>query len=162
MSITLFAALRALHILAAALWLGAAALLTLYIIPAIRGTGVAGGTLMAEMVRRGFHKFMAVTAGLTILSGLWLYWLWAESVGAGGTRGVGGIMLVLGALAGIAAAVIGGAILGRGSEQLAALAAEPAGDARVAALHARMATASKIALALLVVGLLLMALSRFA
>jgi hypothetical protein len=151
--------LLAVHLLAAALWLGAGAMLTLYVFPAIRASAAAGGTVVAAMVRRGLPQFMAASAGITILSGLLLYWTWSSGRGAGGLLNAGGIMLTLGAVAGIVAAILGGAVLSRGSKELADLAGatlDGAMQARVAAVHARMAGASRIALTLLVLALLLM------
>ena len=157
--------LRAAHILLAALWVGAGALLTLYIMPSIRGTGAAGGSVIAESMRRGLGAFMASTAGLTVLSGAWLYWIRFQMLGASGMRDTGSILLTSGSLAGFAAMIIGGAVLGRTSRELAELAAAPANEAtraRIAALHRRGATASRVTLALLISALLLMVLSRSA
>ena len=165
MQIDMFSILRTLHILVAALWLGAAALLTIIILPAIRTSGATGNEFIAEAVRRGLPKFMASVAGLTVLSGLILYWQWAGMVGPAGTHGTGAIMLMVGALAGVAAAIIGGAILAPAAKKLAALALESSADdsrqSRMVALHQRMATATKFALTLLVIALLLMSMSRF-
>ena len=52
----------------------AAAFLTLYLLPVARQLGPSGGTTMTALTGRGFHRFMAANSGLTILSGLWLYW----------------------------------------------------------------------------------------
>ena len=162
MHIDLISALRALHILVAALWLGAAALLTLIIFPAIRSAGASGGTLLAEAVRRGLPKFMASVAGLTVLSGLVLYWQWSGAVGAAGMHSTGGILLMLGAAAGLGAAIIGGAFLGPTVKRLADLASAGGGDSTlIDTLHQRGVTAARFALALLVTALLLMAMSRF-
>lgn len=155
--------LRAVHILAAALWVGAAAMLTLYIMPSVRASGAAGGVVVAEAMRRGVGVFMPSTAGVTILSGLWLYWLWFQGRGGEGLHSAGPIMLMLGALAGVTSAIIGGAVLGRTTHELATLAGAPAdtaNQARIAALHRRGAAASKLVLTLLVAALLLMVLSR--
>ena len=163
MEFQMLSILRAAHIVAAALWVGAGALLTLYVMPSIRSTGAAGGAVIAETMRRGLGVFMASTAGTTILTGLLLYWIWFGARGAGASFGTGGIMLLIGALAGVAAAMMGGAILGRTSKELAELAGAPAGEAtqaRIAALHERGAAVSKIVLTLLISGLLLMIFSR--
>jgi len=155
--------LRAVHILTAALWLGAAALLTLYIMPSIRSAGAAGGSVVAESMRRGLGAFMASVAGTTILSGAWLYWIRYQMLGASGMHSTGGIVLTLGALAGFVAMMIGGAVLGRISRELGELAGAPANEttqARIAALHRRGAAASKVTLTLLIVALLLMVFSR--
>jgi len=163
MDIQMLSILRAVHILAASLWVGAGALLTLYIMPSIRSAGAAGGAVIAESMRRGLGIFMASTGGTTILTGLLLYWIWFTARGAGGSFGTGGVMLLVGAVAGVAAAIMGGAILGRTSAQLAELAGAPASEAtqaRITALHERGAAVSKIVLTLLIVALLLMIFSR--
>jgi len=162
----LYATLRVIHILIAALWLGAVVLLTLYIGPSARRSGAAGGSFIAETVRSGLPKFMAAIGGLTILSGLFLYWQWSEMVGTAVTHSTGGILLALGALAGIAAAIIGGAIVGPIVKQLAELGEETSVDEsrplRIVALHRRLALSSKFAVALLVIALVLMVTSHFA
>lgn len=152
---------RALHILAAALWVGAAAMLTLYVMPAIRSSGAAGGSVLVEAMRRGVGVFMPIVAGTTILTGVWLYVAWYQV--RGGIHGSGAFMLATGALAGFVAAVIGGAVLGRTVGALAELALAPVNAdnaARIAALHQRGAAASRLALTLIVAALLLMVLSR--
>ena len=164
MDIPFSAFVRAAHILAAALWIGAAAMLTLYILPAVRRTGPGGGAVVAEAMRRGLGAYMPSVAGLTVLSGGWLYWVRFHTAGATGIGSASGIVLTVGAACGIVAMIIGGAVLGRVSHELALLAAAPASEttqARVAALHARGASASKITLTLLVAALLLMVASRW-
>jgi len=47
-----YAGVRVLHILFAALWVGSAMFLTLYVTPAIRATGPRGAPVMAELRRR--------------------------------------------------------------------------------------------------------------
>lgn len=164
MEIQLFSVLRAVHILTAALWLGAGAMLTLYIVPSVRSSGAAGGSVLAESMRRGLGTFMASVAGLTIVSGLLLFWLWLQARGPSGMHGTGAMLLALGSLAGIAAAIVGGAVLARVSHELARLAGAPVDDAaaqsRIAALHRRGAAASKVTLTLLVTALLLMVFSH--
>jgi hypothetical protein len=95
---------------------------------------------------------------------LLLFWLWSQARGPGGMHGTGAMLLSLGALAGVVAAIVGGAILGRVSRELAGLAGAPAADAaaqaRIATLHGRGAAASKLTLTLLVAALLLMVLSH--
>ena len=72
MTATLFPWVRTLHILFAASWFGAATFLTLYLLPVVRQIGAPGGATMQALTTRGFHRFMAANAGLTVLSGLWL------------------------------------------------------------------------------------------
>ena len=148
--------IRALHILVAAAWFGAAAFLTLFLMPALRQLGPQGGPVMAALTQRRFHVFMAANAMLTVLSGAWMYWqltggLQPEAVGSHD-----GLAYGMGGLAGLLAAVIGAAVVGRGSKQLAALASAGTPDpARIARLQARVRTGSRAALTLMVVALLL-------
>lgn len=166
MEMSLLSLLRAAHILCASLWVGAATMLTLFILPSVREAGPAGGSVMGAAVRRGVPTFMASVGGLTILSGLWLYWLWAQRLGSAAMHTTSGITLGIGAVSGIAALVIGAVILSPASKRLAALGAEgPPDEARKAqmtALQDRIAGAGKITVALMIVALVLMALSRYA
>ena len=154
--------LRAVHILVAALWLGAAAVLSLYVMPSIRNSA-GGGAVLGEIVRRGLPKFMASLAGLTVLTGALAYAMWTRLGGPGAVHSTAGILLALGALAGVGAMIIGGAIIAPTVKRLAALAeqGDAASSSDVAALHARGATAARSAFALLVIALLLMASSHF-
>ena len=161
MDIHWLAVVRALHIVAAGLWIGAGVMLTLYVMPAIRDSGAAGGKVLVEVMRRGIGVFMPSIAGVTMLSGLGLYWSWFQA--RGGINGTGALLLTIGAFAGVAAAIIGGAVLGRTVNALADLALEPpseANAARTAALYRRGAAASRIVVTLLLASMLLMIFSR--
>jgi len=159
MTASLFAEIRALHILVAAAWFGAAAFLTLYLMPAVRQLGPQGGPVMVALMQRRFPVFMAASAGLTILSGLWLYWTLTAGLQPGVVGSRMGLVFGFGGLCGLLAAVIGGAIVGRSSKQLAALAAggQPPQADTVARLQARIRFGSVLALGLLLLALLAMA-----
>jgi uncharacterized membrane protein len=159
MTASLFAEIRALHILVAAAWFGTATFLTLYLMPAVRQLGPQGGQVMAALIQRRFHVFMAASAGLTVLSGLWLYWTLTAGLQPDAIRSHMGMVFGLGGLCGLLAAVIGGAVVGRSSKQLAALAAggQPPQPDVVARLQARIRIGSLLALALLLLALLSMA-----
>jgi len=159
---TLFPWLRAAHILSAAAWFGAAALLTLYLLPTARGLGAAAQPTMHAMTRRGFHRFMAVSSGLAIVSGLWLYWLLTAGFKPAAIHSASGMVYGVGGLAGLLAAMLGGAVIGRSLTRIDALASMPeAGQAdEVAALQRRVAVASRAALGLLLVALLAMILGH--
>ena len=153
--------IRALHILVAATWFGAAAFLTLFLMPALRQLGPQGGPVMAALTQRRFHVFMAANAMLTVLSGAWMYWQLTGGLQPAAVGSHDGLAYGLGGLAGLLAAIIGAAVVGRGSKQLAALAAAGAPDpAVVARLQARVRTGSRSALTLMVVALLAMTLAH--
>jgi len=57
-----FLVLRAAHVLLAALWLGAAFMLSVFVMPAVRDVGPGGGQFMQTLQRRKLHAFMALAA----------------------------------------------------------------------------------------------------
>jgi len=69
-----FVSVRVLHILLGAVWLGAAVLVSLFVMPSIREAGPDGAKVMAGLGRRKIHVFIASISGLTALTGVWLYW----------------------------------------------------------------------------------------
>ena len=63
--------LRLIHIVGGVLWVGAVALMTSFVVPAVRSAGAQGGRVMQELMqRRRLPFYMNVVAGLTMLSGL--------------------------------------------------------------------------------------------
>jgi uncharacterized membrane protein len=113
--------LRVLHILAAALWLGAAGLLALIVMPAIRDAGRAGGSLLALLHRRKLHVFMAASAVATVLSGIGLYWVLTAGFDQALVLSRSGIVFGVGGLCGLLAMIIGGSVIGPGFVRILAL-----------------------------------------
>ncbi|MFS8064643.1 MAG: hypothetical protein ACMG5Z_08635 [Luteimonas sp.] len=160
---TIFPWVRMAHILFAALWFGAAAFLTLYLLPALRQLGPAGNPTLHALHQRGLHRFMAASTGLTVLSGLWLYWTLTAGFDARVVSSHMGLVFGLGGLAGLTAAILGGAVIGRSVAQLNMLSASPeavASQGQIMALQRRIAMTSRLALALLVIALLAMTLGH--
>ena len=165
-----YAGVRVLHILFAAFWVGSAVFLTLYVTPAIRATGPQGAPVMAELMRRRMGGFIAAAAMLTVLSGLWMYWIFTNGFDGAIVAHGAGLALGIGGLCGIAAAVIGGAVIGRAAERAGALSQQvaqmPEGEERaatlqtVAALQRRVATFSRLAVVLLVAALVAMTIAH--
>ena len=129
---TITLVLRFVHIVGGVFWVGAVFLMVGFIFPTVRETGPAGGRFMQELMeRRRLSVFMNSAAGLTMVSGFIMYGrITAATNGAwAGTRA--GMTFGLGALATILAAIIGGAVVGRGAARLANLgqAAQAAGGA---------------------------------
>lgn len=172
MSISVFVAVRALHILVAALWVGAGLFLTLFLMPTLRQLGTGSHPVHAGLERRGMGGFMAAVAMLTVLSGVWLYWEMTSGFDRNVIASNRGMMFGLGGLAGLLAAIIGGAVIGRGLRQvheldrgLAELADGAERDAHLqtlARLRRRTARASQCDSVLLVIALLLMTLGHYA
>jgi len=167
---SLFLSIRALHILLAALWLGAVFLLSMFVMPAVREAGPTGSHFLATLHRRKLGAFMATIGVLTVLSGLWLYWVFTAGLSEGVMLSHGGMAFGIGGLLGLLAAVLGGGMVGRGfariiamSEQTAALpeAERSAHQQTLAALRTRTSMASKCVLVLMIAALLLMAVGHY-
>jgi hypothetical protein len=160
MTAALFPWVRTLHILLAALWLGAGALLTLYLLPTLRRLGPAGQPTLRSLEGLGLSRFMAAIGGLTLVSGLSLYWTLTAGLDATAIRSPSGIVFGLGGVAGILAGIIAGAVISRSIKRLDALGDHPADSAEAIALHRRIAIASRLALALLLVAVVAMSLGH--
>ncbi|HKZ11563.1 MAG TPA: hypothetical protein VJL61_12800 [Rhodanobacteraceae bacterium] len=161
-----YVVLRVLHILVAASWVGAAGLLAVVVMPAVGDAGAAGGPFLASLHRRKLHVFMAASALLTVLSGIWLYWVLTTGFDPAIVWSRGGVAFGIGGLCGLVALIVGGGIIGPGFARLAELAEQT--DAmpesqraahlqRLEAIHRRTLLASKCALALMLIALVLMA-----
>ena len=170
MSGPFFLSLRAAHILLAALWLGAAFLLSIFVLPAARDVGSAGGQFMATLQRRKLHAFMAGTAVLTVLSGIWLYWMFTAGLQTEIMFSGGGLAFGIGGLCGLLAMILGGAIMGRGTARMVALgeravlladAERAAHMQEMEALRRRLSLAGKFILLLMIAALLLMAVGHY-
>lgn len=169
-STLLFLAVRALHVLLAAAWLGTVAFIYLFLSPALDEVGPPGGALMTVMARRGFHPIIASVGGTTVLTGFWLYWRFTGGFDPATSATMGARVFGAGGVAGIIALIIGGAIVGRSAKKLEALAAKigdadaaqrPALLAEIGATKRRMATFGKVVLALQVVALICMAIGHY-
>ena len=158
---SMFAEVRTLHILVAAAWFGAAAFLTIYLMPALGRLEPKGGGVLQALEGRGLHRFMAANAGLTVLSGGWLYWTLTAGFKPQAIASTTGLVYGLGGLAGLIAAIIGGAVIGRSVKQLAALPADDAsGSDSATLLHRRIRLGSRSALGLMLLALLAMTLGH--
>jgi uncharacterized membrane protein len=171
MSFFFFLAMRIFHILVAAVWLGAVAFVSALLMPAIQQAGSAGGEVMARLMRRGLHTFMAVLGGTTILSGIWLYWRYTGGFNSTETSSHGGLAFGIGGVAGLLAGIIGGSVVGRSVKRAVALAEQAAGTSNeaerttlldtAAGLRARAAAASRFVLVLLVIAMVFMSAGHY-
>src|SRR5512141_1647166 len=114
-TLQLFLSLRSLHILAAALWVGAASFISLILLPAL---GRGAPEIIAKLARARLHMYMAGAAMTTVLSGLFLYW-YVFSAGGFGTRAA--LAFAIAGAFGLTAVVIGRGIVGKSAARIAAL-----------------------------------------
>ena len=122
MNTLMFLALRAAHVLCAAVWIGSTVYISLLLTPAVEDAGPAGGQIMMRLDRRGLHTYMAAVAATTIVSGAYLLWRFTGGFDPGAIFTHAGMAFGAGGVAGILAGIVGGAVVGRSGSQVVALA----------------------------------------
>lgn len=103
----LMVVLRVIHIGGGVFWAGAMLFVVLFLEPSVREAGPDGAKVMSGVQRRGFMNVMPVIAILTILSGLWLTWQVSAGFSRAWIMSPVGHTYLTGAVAGLAAAVVG-------------------------------------------------------
>ena len=169
-STVLFLVLRAAHVLIAAIWIGAVAFVTFFLMPSLQEAGPSAGPVMAALMRRKLHVFMASIGGTTVLTGIYLYYRFTGGFdpALSGTRSA--MVFGTGGLAGIVALILGGAVVARNAKKMGELGAKLASarDPERAALATQMsaarqraASASLLVVILQVIAIVLMALGHY-
>jgi uncharacterized membrane protein len=111
--------LRLIHVFAAVIWVGLAFTMVLFIAPVVEEMGAAGREFAQRISStRKFRKIVPSAAGLTVLSGLIIYYLLFGATPALNSGRV--LSITIGALAGIAA-MVDGIRMGRRQEAMQAL-----------------------------------------
>ena len=158
---------RLLHILAAVAWVGVGLTQVIIIGPALAAAGESGlrfakalGTIPA------FRMVFPVASGVTVLAGIILYLTGSVSH----FSQTGNIVLGIGALAGIAAMIHGGAVTGRSAAALGELIANSVPNtgaipadalAQIRAKAAEQASHTRLSFILMVIALIGMGAARY-
>ena len=122
-----FLLIRILHVLLAALWVGTTAFSVLFLDRLMAEPSPASSTtILTTLGRGGFNAFMASVGGLTVLSGLWLYWRFTGHFDPALSASRGARVFGTGGLAGIIALIVGGSVIGRTFKKMTAIAARAA------------------------------------
>ncbi len=168
---TFFLSVRALHVLLGATWLGMALLASMFVMPAIRDAGPDGGKVLAAMARRGLVAFIPSIAGLTVLSGLWLYWRFTDGFNPAVSGSAGAMVFGMGGVLGLVAAVLGGSVVGRNIKKVLKLSGEAAATSDAAAREAllrqagqagqKAGAAGRLVTVLLAITIVLMAIGHY-
>jgi hypothetical protein len=158
----MFLIYRIIHVFSGIFWVGTTMFMVAFLEPTIRASGEAGGKLMGRLVSgTRLSLAMGLTGWATAISGLLMYaplTNFAPSV-VFGLR----LPLTLGALAGVAAGMVGTLFQGRASGQLTALNKEIAGAGRpptpdegqqIGALQAKIYRGSRLSALLMVAAVL--------
>jgi len=159
--------LRLIHISSAVFWVGSAFLLTFFVAPSVRATAEAGQKFMAYLVTQArIHNVIAVSAILTVLAGIALYWLDSGGLTSAWMKSSAGIGFGIGGVAGILAFIFG-AIFGKNIAALGTLFANIQGKptpeqiGQLQGIQKQMATINPIHTALQIIAIICMATARY-
>lgn len=167
----LFLTIRVVHVLLAALWLGSAGFVAFLLMPAMEDTGPAGVPMMGAIARRGLNAFMGSLGGITVLTGIYLYWRLTGGFDPALSATRAAMVFGTGGVAGILSVIIGGAVVGRNVRLMGTLGGKamsmPEGPERaglmtqMAAARGRAATGGRILLVLQAIALVCMAIGHY-
>lgn len=99
--------LRLVHITLGVFWAGTMIFLAVFLGPSVRAVGPDGAKVMQALQQRQLLNVMPLVAGLTILSGLVLYWRVSLGLAEGWVTSPLGLSLTVGSVASVLAFVIG-------------------------------------------------------
>jgi len=160
--------LRLLHIVSAVGWIALSASLTLYVVPSAVAASESGYRYLKGLfTRTAYTRAVAPVAGIATLAGILLYLVGGASSHFSQT---GNIVLGIGALAGLAASIHGGAVVGRTTKVLEkALAGLPDSGGAIAVatltelngLAVKLLGEARISLILMIVALVCMGSARY-
>ncbi len=153
--------MRVLHIVLGVFWAGTLMFNAIFLVPAIRDAGPEGAKVVAGLMRRRFLDVMPAVAALAIASGLWLYWFDSAGFQPSFMRSSMGRTLGIGAVAAIAAFVLGVGILRPAMLKAMVLSKDPAQLPAAQALRMRAAAVGRVIAFLLAVAAAAMAMARY-
>ncbi len=150
---------RAIHVLAAVIWAGGAFFNVVFLSPAVKASGPAGGTVMQKLTSGPLIRTMQIVPLVTVLAGLILYWYYSR-FSLGYITSVYGLFLTVGALFGLAAFLEGLFVTGPTADKVGKLGAQmaqaggppqPEQIAEMQALRTRFERAATRGLAFLII-----------
>lgn len=163
-------ALRAVHVMAGAFWVGAALMLVAFVAPSARAVGPAGAPFMQRLLGRSrFGEAMGIAGLAATLAGAALLWPASGGLDPAWVASPGGATLVLASLVGVGALAIGVGVNKPTAARLAALGDAIAATggptaaqaAEIAQLQRRLQLGGQWGASLLVVATLGMAVARY-
>ena len=167
MQTAIFLGLRVTHVLLAAIWFGSTVFVSELLVPALDAAGPAGGQVMGGLNRR-VTVYMAILAGTTVLTGIYLFWHFTGGFDPAVSATRAGRAFSSGGAAGLLAAIIGGSVVGRSANKLGPLMGQLATAKdktalmqEVNALRQRMKIGTRAVLLLQLIALVLMALGHY-
>jgi uncharacterized membrane protein len=159
--------LRLVHILAGVFWVGSSIIFGFFIGPTVAATEDAGQKFMAHLVTKAnISARITAAAILTVLAGVWLYWLDSDGLTSAWQHSGPGIGFGVGALFAIVGLVFG-IMVGRSTHTLGTLAAEIQGKPtpeqmnKIQAAQRQLGYAGPISTIALIIALVCMAVARY-
>ena len=120
--------LRIIHIFAGIAWVGGSMMMTFFIVPTVAALGQDGAKVMRHLLlQTKFAAYFPAAGGLTLLSGLLLYYDVSYKFDSDWTSSSFGTVLTIGSVAGIIA-FAHGMMLGRKTMRMKALILEMGGN----------------------------------
>jgi len=140
--IQMFLVVRVFHVLFGAAWLGAAVFNAFFLMPAMQEAGPDAGKVMAALMRRKLPTFVASISGLTVLSGLYLYWRFTNGFDPA-LRGSRSVMVFgTGGVLGMTAAILAVSVVTRSMKRAMQIMGQAASTADTTARAALMERAA--------------------
>lgn len=171
MSVTLILLLRIVHLVMGVFWVGAVLLVAGFLEPTARALGPDASKFIQHLMRqKQLSKHITGAAVLTVLSGIWLYWILSSGFQMAWITSGMGLSLTVGGLLAIVALIIGFAVsrptamrMGRLGQEIQASGGPPsdAQRAQMQALQTRMRWAGRVSSVLLLLAVIGMAVARY-
>jgi hypothetical protein len=163
--------LRVIHIAAGTFWVGAALVLFLFIQPSVKDLGPEGQKFMGHLAtRKKLPLLLTLSAIVTVLAGLLLYWRASGGLDVDWILSGPGIGFTVGGLAAIATLALGLSITKPAVDRIGALGQEiarsggpptPDQSAEMQRLQARTVIVGRVSMVLLAISVVAMAIARF-
>lgn len=158
------------HIIAGIFWAGAILIIAGFVRPAVDAAGPAGGMFMNKLTTETrFTVAMSAGGGLTVLSGLIMYWLVSGGFASAWLGSTHGILITLGAVCGLLAMIVGIVYSKKAAMRMGQLSGEieaggkapnDAQQAEIAALKLKMRKGINYGALLILITITCMALAR--
>lgn len=136
---TFMIVMRLIHIVLGVFWAGTIFFFVIFLEPAVRAAGPDGARVMQGLQQRQYLNIMPVIAGLTILSGIALYWRLSGGLSVAWITSDYGLSLTVGGVASVLAFAVGLLGMRRAALRAAGLSAELQQSAEGAAREALQA-----------------------
>ena len=148
----LYLVTRVAHIVLGAVWVGAIFLAAFFLMPAVAEAGPDGAKVMAGIIRRKYMSLVPVIAGVTVVSGFYLYWRYTAGFDPAISRTAGAMVFGTGGIVAVLAYGLGVHVMRGNMLKAAALTAKAGGmpdgaekSALMAEAMARRKTAMRVA-----------------